>query len=467
MPGIHTTQRLFLILAISALPKKAGEYFGSITIILVVATKARTGWPAAMAGPPGERGSGRRGISLRPLTAKILDKFSFRRRGSTQGGGRSTGDGSIMRMEAEESVHELPTGATGLSSRRFTRGDSATERAGEVASTSEVVRGASSSSSSRSPARPRDRLFNRGDSAQEGRARSGGKKSDQRFRDVYRVCRTVGNGAFSCVRIVEKRSPGPSGAAGERWACKTLQLPPPGHDVVEGQSTVEDVENEIAVLSALSHPAIIALHEYFVEDGTIHLIMELLAGGELLDALVDRGCFPEEDVREIFKDLLDAVAYLHAEGLAHRDLKLENLIIVNPDVSTKVKIVDFGLAKSLVDDHFKTICGTPLYLAPEVITPTGYRGPDMRTSTYGLKCDEWACGVILYMLLSGHPPFHSTSMPEMFDIIRRGQLQFRDPIWDLCSDEAKNLIQLLLTVDPAERITAAQALEHPWFTMNL
>lgn len=133
---------------------------------------------------------------------------------------------------------------------------------------------------------------------------------------------------------------------------------------------------------------------------------------------------------------------------------------------TKVKIIDFGLAKTMTDDHYKTICGTPLYLAPEVITPTGFRGPDMRTSTYDMKCDEWACGIILFMLLSGHPPFHSDHIPEMFEVIRSGRISFNDPMWDLISDEAKSLVKLLLTRDPDERISAAQALEHPWITQQ-
>lgn len=142
---------------------------------------------------------------------------------------------------------------------------------------------------------------------------------------------TVGNGAFSCVRVVQQRCPQPGDDPARLWACKTLQLPPPGQEPEEGQSTLEDVRNEIRILSQLDHPSISFLKEYFVEEGTYHLVLELLTGGELLEALCERGCFPEEDVRRIFRDVLDAVAYMHSLGVAHRDLKLENLVISHPD----------------------------------------------------------------------------------------------------------------------------------------
>ncbi|KDD72402.1 protein kinase [Helicosporidium sp. ATCC 50920] len=239
-----------------------------------------------------------------------------------------------------------------------------------------------------------------------------------------------------------------------------MALPPPGGHT-GNDVTREDIFKEINILLELNHPNIIYLREYFEEANRAYLITEHLAGGELLDAVLAAGHYSEADARQAFRQLLQGVQYLHSKGYTHRDLKLENLLLSRPGDLSALKIADFGLAKDHVDAPLSTVCGTPQYVAPEVIlrgrARTGSRG-----APYGMQCDLWSAGVILFILLGGYPPFYDESEPRLFNKIRAARFAFDDPVWDKISDEAKDLVCKLLVVDPEARLTADQALAHAW-----
>ena len=196
----------------------------------------------------------------------------------------------------------------------------------------------------------------------------------------------------------------------------------------------------------------------------MYVIMEYLPGGELLEALLgkEKGSdgkephYSEEDARIIFSQLIEAVHYMHDKQIVHRDLKLENMLLQKPNDINSIKIADFGLAKKYGQAALSTICGTPQYVAPEVIKggSTPY--------TYGKECDLWSCGVILFILLGGYPPFYDDSEPRLFRKIRQGKPDMDDPVWDEVSTEAKDLIMKLLVVDPEKRLTVEGVLDHPW-----
>eukprot|EP00873_Tetraselmis_striata_P021284 jgi/Tetstr1/441548/TSEL_029777.t1 len=242
-----------------------------------------------------------------------------------------------------------------------------------------------------------------------------------------------------------------------------------GYKPDDGESTLDEIVNEVRILQQLGrHPALTYLKEYFLEADKVYMILELVPGGELLSALVERGSLPEEDARSILSTVLTGIAHLHHCGIAHRDLKLENLLLLDPSDITSVKIADFGLSSRMRRDRgMQTVCGTPMYVSPEALTLIDN---DDRTEGYGPECDLWACGIILFILLGGHPPFVETAKDaddgcvRLFRQIQRGQYSFKDPVWELVSDEAKDLVKKFLVVDPKKRITAKEALQHPWFT---
>lgn len=213
---------------------------------------------------------------------------------------------------------------------------------------------------------------------------------------------------------------------------------------------------EIDILAQCDHPNVMFLKEYFEESNKIYLITELLTGGELLDAVLEKGNYAERDAKACMKQLLRGIEYLHSRNIAHRDLKLENLLLCKKGDISKIKIVDFGLAKRAVESHLETICGTPQYVAPEVIQ--GVPG-----NKYDPKVDMWSAGVIMFILLGGYPPFYDEHEPRLFQKIRRGLFSFDDPVWNDVSATAKDLIRKLLVVDPSGRLTATQALAHEWF----
>ena len=190
----------------------------------------------------------------------------------------------------------------------------------------------------------------------------------------------------------------------------------------------------------------------------VYIVTELLKGGELLDALLERGAYSERDARTIFRPILEGIAYLHAKRITHRDLKLENLLLADKGDLSSVRIADFGLAKAVFDSSddphaMRAVCGTPAYVAPEIIT----------RRVYTPAVDLWSAGVILYILLSGVVPFEDQDEKRLFAKISRGAYSLSGPEWVAVSSEAKRLVAGLMCLDPARRLTAAAALEHNWF----
>ncbi|RCN45458.1 kinase domain protein [Ancylostoma caninum] len=183
--------------------------------------------------------------------------------------------------------------------------------------------------------------------------------------------------------------------------------------------------------------------------------MELVTGGELFDRIVAKGSYTEKDASHLIRQnlqVLHAVAFMHENGVVHRDLKPENLLYFNQDEDSKIMVSDFGLSKTEDSGVMATACGTPGYVAPEVL----------QQKPYGKAVDVWSIGVIAYILLCGYPPFYDESDANLFAQIIKGEYEFDAPYWDQISDSAKDFISHLMCCDPEQRYTCEQALEHPW-----
>ncbi|PIO70310.1 kinase domain protein [Teladorsagia circumcincta] len=185
--------------------------------------------------------------------------------------------------------------------------------------------------------------------------------------------------------------------------------------------------------------------------------MELVTGGELFDRIVAKGSYTEKDASHLIRQVLHAVSFMHGNGVVHRDLKPENLLYYNQDEDSKIMVSDFGLSKTEDSGVMATACGTPGYVAPEVL----------QQKPYGKAVDVWSIGVIAYILLCGYPPFYDESDANLFAQIIKGEYEFDAPYWDQISDSAKDFISHLMCCDPEQRFTCEQALEHPWRTMRL
>jgi serine/threonine protein kinase len=220
---------------------------------------------------------------------------------------------------------------------------------------------------------------------------------------------------------------------------------------------LQDIEREIEIMQACTHPNIIKLYEVYEEKKRINLVMEIVSGGELFDEIVMREKYTEKDAAKVMRTMCDALSYIHKKNIVHRDLKPENVLLAQkprPGFEPEIKIADFGLARFVAkDDMMKTACGTPGYVAPEVLKNKGYDSGAV---------DMWSAGVILYILLCGFPPFYDEELPVLFDTIIKGKFDFPSPWWDSISSEGKALVCRLLTVDPKKRITAEQVLQDPW-----
>ena len=211
--------------------------------------------------------------------------------------------------------------------------------------------------------------------------------------------------------------------------------------------------DEVSILKQMKHEYIIRLYDFFSEPATYYLVMERMSGGELFDRIVAKAYYSEKEARDVCKIVLEAVAYLHDNNVAHRDLKPENLLLLSESDDSQVKIADFGFAKKVVaPQSLTTQCGTPGYVAPEILEGT----------PYDTRADMWSVGVILYILLGGYPPFIENNQRDLFRKIRRGEYEFHEEYWGTVSSDAKNLISSLLTVDIAKRLDADQALDNQW-----
>lgn len=271
-------------------------------------------------------------------------------------------------------------------------------------------------------------------------------------RDVYDIGLTIGTGGYAVVKKATRKSDG------QEFACKIMRP-----DVREGGDglTVQDIVAEIEILKKLHHKSILKLDEYFLgQRGQVFIITELLKGGELLEAMLNLGSYTEAEARLIMKQLLEGLEYMHKAGVTHRDLKLENLLLARKNDISSLRIADFGLAKAAMQSKqaaMETTCGSPMYVAPEVIGGKKYTP----------SVDLWSTGVILYILLSGTPPFDAVdNEPLLFRMIMDGEYSLETPEWKGISKEAKDLVKKLMCVDPKERLDAAAALNHPWMSTS-
>ncbi|KAM9363723.1 serine/threonine-protein kinase DCLK2 [Symphorus nematophorus] len=261
--------------------------------------------------------------------------------------------------------------------------------------------------------------------------------------EKYKIGKVIGDGNFAVVKECVERS------TGKEFALKII-------DKAKCSGKEHLIENEVAVLRKVKHPNIIMLIEEVDTSSELYLVMELVKGGDLFDAITSSAKYTERDATVMVYNLAGALKYLHSINIVHRDIKPENLLVFEyPDGTKSLKLGDFGLA-TVVEGPLYTVCGTPTYVAPEIIAESGY----------GLKVDIWAAGVITYILLCGFPPFRSESnmQEDLFDQILLGRLDFPSPYWDNITDSAKELIGKMLQVNVEARYTAQDILSHPWVT---
>uniref|UniRef100_A0A3P9IWJ1 calcium/calmodulin-dependent protein kinase n=1 Tax=Oryzias latipes TaxID=8090 RepID=A0A3P9IWJ1_ORYLA len=263
-----------------------------------------------------------------------------------------------------------------------------------------------------------------------------------RFTDEYQLYEELGKGAFSVVRRCVKLS------TGQEYAAKiinTKKLSARDH---------QKLEREARICRLLKHPNIVRLHDSISEEGFHYLLFDLVTGGELFEDIVAREYYSEADASHCIHQILESVHHIHQHDIVHRDLKPENLLLASKCKNAAVKLADFGLAIEVQGDQqaWFGFAGTPGYLSPEVL----------RKEAYGKPVDIWACGVILYILLVGYPPFWDEDQHKLYQQIKAGAYDFPSPEWDTVTPEAKNLINQMLTINPVKRITAQEALKHPW-----
>ena len=269
-------------------------------------------------------------------------------------------------------------------------------------------------------------------------------KSEGLFLDNYDVIKQLGKGGYGKVYEVKHKK------TGEIRACKHLSK------LV--LKNLEKFEREINILINTDHPNIIKIYEIFESQRSLYLVMEECKGGEIFDRIIDhiqsKKMYSEKDASIIFQQVMSAIEYCHNNGICHRDLKPENLLYLNqgPEQDNPIKVIDFGLSQMIsTDKKLKTKVGTAYYVAPEILK-----------GDYTEKCDVWSAGVILYIFLSGDPPFNGPSDSEIYNKIAQMKYTFPEKKWKDISDEAKDLIQHMMAPEN-ERYTARQVLDHPWF----
>ncbi|KAF4796171.1 Calcium/calmodulin-dependent protein kinase type 1D [Turdus rufiventris] len=241
------------------------------------------------------------------------------------------------------------------------------------------------------------------------------KKQTSNIRKTFIFMEALGSGAFSEVFLVKQKS------TGKLFALKCIKKSPLNRD--------SSLENEIAVLKKIKHENIVTLEDIYESTTHFYLVMQLVSGGELFDRILERGVYTEKDASLVIHQVLTAVKYLHENGIVHRDLKPENLLYLTPEENSKIMITDFGLSKMEQNGIMSTACGTPGYVAPEVLAQ----------KPYSKAVDCWSIGVITYILLCGYPPFYEETESKLFEKIKEGYYEFESPFWDDISESGKAL----------------------------
>ncbi|XP_050213203.1 calcium-dependent protein kinase 19-like [Mercurialis annua] len=268
-----------------------------------------------------------------------------------------------------------------------------------------------------------------------------GKPLDD-IRQFYTLGKELGRGQFGITYLCTENSTGKS------YACKSILK-----RKLTSKDDREDVKREVQIMQHLSgQPSIVEFRGAFEDRQSVHLVMELCAGGELFDRIIAKGHYSERDAATICRDILNVVHACHFMGVMHRDLKPENFLLASKDERAMLKATDFGLSVFIEEGKiYRDIVGSAYYVAPEVLK-----------RSYGKEMDIWSAGVILYILLSGAPPFWAETESGIFNAILQGHIDFESQPWPSISDSAKDLIRRMLTQDTKKRITPAQALDHPW-----
>nr|ABK22812.1 unknown [Picea sitchensis] len=277
--------------------------------------------------------------------------------------------------------------------------------------------------------------------------------TDALLRNYQLQDEVIGRGRFGVIRrCFSKRS-------GQQAACKTIRKSDLLHDSIDRDC----LRNEIKIMQYVAgHPAVVALHEACEDDEYVHLVMDMCSGGDLFDRIVSRKNtvpFSEEEAATILKKLMEAISYCHSMGIAHRDIKPDNILFAdNSNSLAQIKLADFGQASFFSPGQglMQGIVGTPYYVAPEVLGG----------KEYSEKVDVWSAGVILYIMLSGVAPFLGNTPQEIFEAVLRGRLRFPSDPWLSISHSAKDLIRRMLCRDVTRRLSAQQVLEHGWISAH-
>lgn len=267
---------------------------------------------------------------------------------------------------------------------------------------------------------------------------------DKHIRDVYKLKEKIGQGSYATVRRATRLKDD------ETVAVKVVKKAR-----LTDEEEKRGLKEEVKLLLQVSHPQIVKLYEVYESKKNVYLIMELLNGGEMFDRIVEEQNFSEAIAAYTIVQILDALIYCHDRGICHRDLKPENLFYHSKAKDSKLVIGDFGLAKNCGDNLMKTCCGTPQYVAPEVLA----------MKPYDTKVDCWSLGVILYILLCGYAPFAAENHPALYEKIKKAKVVFDPRDWKNISKEARDLVVKLLHRDPKKRYSAKQAKAHPWLKL--
>ena len=270
--------------------------------------------------------------------------------------------------------------------------------------------------------------------------------------EKYDIIKQLGSGSFGKVYEIKNK------ITNICYACKELSKKK------IKKKDIEKFNTEISILRKSDHPNIIKIYEIYEDEHEINLIMEECTGGELFDDIVNhidqKKMYTEKEACHIFKQLMSAIAYCHSQGIAHRDLKPENILFLNRNIDSPIKVIDFGLSKifgnyyNKINNKMNTKVGTAYYVSPEVLA-----------GIYDEKCDIWSAGVILYILLSGVPPFNGPNDNEIYKKIVNKKFEFPDKYWANISNDAKDLINKMLC-EPIDRLTAQEVMQHIWVDKN-